>query len=110
MKSFLPSAEQALVLAHERSELYGNFFDCLKAAVFFGVPNRGADIAYWAAFAPRIIQAMQLYLGTGSNFVTDLMKNSPTFADISKQFIEREDMLNIRTFYETEKLYGRLVS
>jgi hypothetical protein len=99
-----------LILAHERSRLYGDLLGCVKAVVFFGVPHRGTDLAYWATFASRIIQAMQLDFGTNPHFVTDLQKNSRTFADISKQFIERGDMLKIRTFYETEKLYGQLVS
>jgi hypothetical protein len=99
-----------LVLAHERSELYGDLLGCVKAAVFFGVPHRGTDLAYWAAFASRIIRTMQLGFGTNPSFVTDLEKNSRTFADISRQFIERGDKLKIGTFYETEKLYGQLVS
>jgi hypothetical protein len=111
MKSFLLlAAEQALILAYERSSLYGDLLDCVKAVVFFGVPHRGADLAYWATFASMILQTMQLGLGTNPNFVTDLQRNSRTFSDISKQFIERGDKLKIRTFYETEKLHGQLVS
>jgi hypothetical protein len=52
---------------------------------------------------------MQLGFGTNPNFVTALQRNSRTFAHISEQFIERGDKLKIRTFYETEKLYGQLV-
>jgi hypothetical protein len=99
-----------LILAYERSGLYGDLLDCVKAVVFFGVPHRGADLAYWATFTSMILQTMQLGFGTNPNFVTDLQRNSRTFADISKQFIERGDKLRIRTFYETEKIYGQLVS
>jgi hypothetical protein len=99
-----------LILAHERSGLYGDLLGCVKAAVFFGAPHRGADLAYWATFASRILQTIQLGLGTNPNFVMALQKNSPTFAQISEQFIERGDKLKIRTFYETERLYGHLVS
>ena len=99
-----------MILAHERSGSYGDLLGCVKALVFFGVPHRGADLAYWATFASTILQITQLGFATNTNFVIALQKNSPAFAQISEQFIERGAKLKIRTFYETEKLYNRLVS
>jgi hypothetical protein len=101
---------QALIIAHERSSYYGDLLDCVKAAVFFGVPHRGADLAYWAAFLSNILKTMLLGFATRTTFVEALKRNSPTFADISQQFIERGAKLKIITFYETQKLRGQLVS
>lgn len=74
-----------------------------------GVPHRGADLAYWATFAANILQFGQLGLGTNSNFVRALKRSSPTFANISGQFVERAARLSIWTFYETERMGNQLV-
>ena len=75
-----------------------------------GVPNRGADLAYWASFAAHILQFGQLGWGTNTKFVEALKRNSPTFADISRQFVERAVSLTIRTFFETERWGNQIVS
>lgn len=80
----------------------------MRGCVFFGVPHRGAQAAYWANFAAKVIK-VALLGGTNTNFVAALQQNSRTFADISQQFIERGASLGIRTFYETEMLYNQLV-
>lgn len=81
----------------------------MKGVVFFGVPHRGSDIAYWANFAASILEVFALGR-TNKRFISALKQNSKTFADISRQFIERAASLEIRTFYETEMmLYNQLV-
>jgi len=99
-----------MILAHERANIYKEILESIRSAVFFGVPHRGADQAYWAEFAAKVVQVSQLGFGTNTNFVRDLKRNSPAFAAISQQFIERGAQLQqIRTFYETEKLLNQLV-
>ena len=83
--------------------------ESVRGLVFFGVPHRGSDLAYWSMFAARLLKDVQLGLGTNTSFVEALKRNSQSFADISKSFIERAMPLKIRTFYETENLYGNLV-
>jgi hypothetical protein len=99
-----------MILAHERSNFYGNLLGHIRAVVFLGVPHRGSDVAYWATFAANILQFGQLRLGTNPAYITALQRNSPTFAHISTQFIERAAPLSIRTFYETERMGGQVVS
>ena len=89
--------------------IYGHLLAQTKALVFFAVPHRGADVAFWADFGAKILHFGQLGLGTNPNFVADLKKNSPSFAEISRQFIERAASVTIRTFYETEMLHGHQV-
>ena len=98
-----------MIIAHERSSLYARVLDSVQALVFFGVPHRGSDLAYWSTYAARLMSTVQLGLGTNKSFVEALTRNSQTFADISQSFIERAASLKIRTFYETERLYGYLV-
>lgn len=100
---------KALIAAHERSSEYGDLLNCVRGSVFFAVPHRGADMAYWANFAANLLQITQLGFGTNNSFVHSLKRNSETLADISQQFIERGARLQIRTFYETEKLCNQLV-
>ena len=101
---------QAMILAHERSTYYGELLQHVRAAVFLAVPHRGSDVAYWATFAANILQFGQLGLGTNPAYVKALQRNSPTFANISTQFIERAASLSIRTFYETERMGNQVVS
>jgi hypothetical protein len=99
-----------MILAHERSNYYGDLLQHIRAVVFLGVPHRGADVAYWATFAANILQFGQLGFGTHPVYVKALQRNSPTFANISTQFIERASPLLIRTFFETERMGNQVVS
>ena len=88
--------------------MYGDLLRCVHGCVFFGVPHRGAETAYWANFGANVIK-VAFFGRTNTNFVAALQRNSRTFADISQQFVERGASLMIRTFYETETLYNQLV-
>jgi hypothetical protein len=99
-----------MILAHERSNYYGDMLQRVRAVVFLGVPHRGSDLAYWATFTATILQFGQLGLRTNPAYVNALQKNSPTFANISTQFIERAAPLSIRTFFETERMGNQIVS
>ena len=74
-----------------------------------GVFHRGADSAYWASFFANILQVAQLGWGTNTKFVEALKRNSPTFINISTQFVERAALLRIRTFFETERWGNQVV-
>lgn len=100
--------KQATILAHERSTQYGQLLSCIRGSVFFGVPHRGADAAYWATFGATLLRFGQLGFGTNTAYVSALQRNSKTFADISRQFVERAVQLKIRTIFETEKMSGQL--
>jgi hypothetical protein len=99
-----------MILANERSKHYGDLLQHVRAVVFLGVPHRGSDIAYWATFAANILQFGQLGSRTNPAYVKALQRNSPTFASISTQFVDRAERLLIRTFYETERMGNQVVS
>jgi hypothetical protein len=99
-----------MILANERSKHYGDLLQHVRAVVFLGVPHRGSDIAYWATFAANILQFGQLASRTNPAYVKALQRNSPTFASISTQFVDRAERLLIRTFYETERMGNQVVS
>ena len=101
--------KKALILAHERSRRYAGLLTCVKGCLFLGVPHRGADSAYWGKFAADLLSIPQLGFSGNTNFLNALKSNSPTLADISQQFIERSSQLEIRTFFETEKVGNQLV-
>lgn len=75
-----------------------------------GVPHYGADLARWASLVANILQVGQLGWGTNTYFVEALKRNSPTFSDISRRFVERAEPLTIRTFFETERWGIQVVS
>lgn len=97
------------MIAHERSGVYGDLLSSVRGSVFFGVPHRGSDVAYWGLYAANLLKYAQLGFGTNTKFVEALDRNSHEFADICDQFIERGANLKIRTFYETEKMGNQLV-
>jgi hypothetical protein len=99
-----------MILANDRSKYSGDLLQYVRGAVFFGVPHRGADIAYWASFAANVLQFCQLGLRTNPAYVKALQRNSPTFANISAQFVDPAERLSIRTFYETERMGNQVVS
>ncbi|KAI9767544.1 MAG: hypothetical protein M1840_005581 [Geoglossum simile] len=101
--------KKVLIIAHERSDHYGRFLNCVQGVVFLGVPHRGSDLAYWGTFAANLLYITQLGFGTNPAFVDALRRNSETLANISEQFIERGSRLQIRTFYETDKLGNKLI-
>ena len=81
----------------------------VRASVFFGVPHRGADIAYWANFPATLLKTASLGFGGNTGYLEALKSNSHVWHDISKQFVKRAISLKIRTFYETEKVGNILV-
>ncbi|CZR66344.1 uncharacterized protein PAC_16245 [Phialocephala subalpina] len=101
--------KKALILAHEQPERYADLSKSVRGVIFFGVPHRGSDVAYWGTFAANLLETIQLGFGTNSNFVKDLQRNSETLANISEQFFPLGDKLKIRTFYETERLLNRVI-
>ncbi|KAK2613542.1 hypothetical protein N8I77_000449 [Diaporthe amygdali] len=101
--------KKAMVLAQERSKLYGDLLSKVYGVIFLGTPHRGSDLAWWATFAAEILRTIQLGSGTNTAYVSALKRNSTEFANISQQWVERSEAVQIRTFYETERLAGVLV-
>ena len=88
--------------------MYGDLLRSVHGCVFFGVPHRGAEAAYWSSFGANVIK-VALFGHVNANYVAALQQNSRAFADISRQFVERGASLKIRTFYETKMLDNQLV-
>lgn len=98
-----------MILAWERSSLHGVLLQSIRGIVFLGVPHRGADTAYWASLPANIIKYGSLGFRGSTEFLNSLEKNSESWRTISKQFVERGESLQIRTFFETKKIGNILV-
>ncbi|KAH9229490.1 hypothetical protein K456DRAFT_745270 [Colletotrichum gloeosporioides 23] len=79
--------KRALILANERSDHWSNIPENTTGAMFFGVPHRGADKAYWASFACRLVGISTLGLRGNRSFTDALTRNSSEFSGISNAFI-----------------------
>lgn len=99
-----------MIIAHERSAIYSNVLKNIYGVAFLGTPHRGSDLAWWANFPATLVKSLQLGRGTNKAYVEALKRNSEEFSDISRQWVERAMELRIRTYYETERLLGFLVS
>jgi protein SERAC1 len=97
-------AQQALIIANERSSFYGPLLSSVCGVVFMGTPHRGSNVAYWSKILANVVHTAQLGNSTSSRLLSDLQKNSSILSEISSQFVERGSALQIRTFYETEKV------
>lgn len=100
---------KAIILAHGEPSYYRSMIEHVRALVFLGVPHGGADPAYWALFAARILQFGQLGFRTNPAYVSALQRNSQTLTDISERFKKLATHLSIRTFFETERMGNQLV-
>ncbi|KAN0098199.1 hypothetical protein V8E51_013862 [Hyaloscypha variabilis] len=102
--------KRGLILANERSDHWKDIRDSAAGIIFFAVPHRGADIAYWANIATNALNLATLGARGNANFVRSLQKNSPEFANISQAFIQPAAQFTvIRTFYETVKIGNQLI-
>jgi hypothetical protein len=99
-----------MITAWNQSNNYGGLLQNIRGLVFFGVPHRGADIAYWAGLPANLLDHALMGFGGNTSFLNALKRASPTWRDISIQFVERAvPPLKIRTFFETERLGNILV-
>lgn len=90
--------------------LYGPMLEKIYGIVFFGVPHRGADLAYWAGLPASLLDHGLLGFGGNRAFLKVLERNSGEWRTISRDFVQRAAQVSvIRTFYETERLGNLLV-
>ncbi|RYP78796.1 hypothetical protein DL769_003132 [Monosporascus sp. CRB-8-3] len=102
--SSAPNVQRALVLAHERSSIYGTLLASVFGIVFLATPHRGSSFAAPGELASRLLRAAQLRSATNAELVASLRRDAEILWDISTQFVERAAGLQIRTFYETEPM------
>lgn len=81
----------------------------VRGVVFFAVPHRGSDIAALGKMLANVLKVATLGLRGNPRYVKALEKNSKHLDEISKQFVERLETIQVRTFYETETIKGQLV-
>ena len=98
-------------LANERSDLWKSVVDSVFSIIFFAVPHRGADAAYWATLAADVYNLATFGFKGNKNFVEALERNSPQFWQISNAFIQPASKVElIRCFYETTMIANKIVN
>ena len=76
----------------------------MKGVIFLGTPHQGTNVAFWANLVARALHTAQLGKGTNPELLGALEADSGTLSCISQEFVELGAKLQIRTFYETEKM------
>ena len=94
--------------------MYGDVLKSVQGMVFFGVPHRGADPAFWQEFVDCLFRASLMGsrgdIARATKFTAGpLQGNSEVLADTSQQFVQLAVQLHVRTFYEGKKVFGKLV-
>lgn len=102
--------KQAMIQAWTRNEYYDDILENVKGCLFLGVPHRGADLAYWARLPAQILPYISLGFRGNSKFLESLSSKSADWMRISRDFVHRAISLQIRTFYETDRLGNVIVS
>lgn len=98
-----------MILAWQNTNVYGNLLNSVYGCIFLGVPHRGADMAYWANLPAKLLEYGLMGYGGNNAFLGALEKNSHTWPEISRQFVQRAEGLKIRTFFESQRFHGQLV-
>jgi hypothetical protein len=89
---------------------YGDLLRNVRGIIFFRVPHRGSDLAFWAGLPASLLDKALFGFGGNMRFPDSLKKNSPEWREISKQFVQCADAVPIiRTYFETEKIRNILV-
>ncbi|KAH0030808.1 hypothetical protein KCU78_g2959, partial [Aureobasidium melanogenum] len=101
--------KQAMIEAWTRNEYYKDILESVKGCLFLGVPHGGADSAYWAKFPARMVSYVTLGLRGNSRILGSLETKSADCVRISRGFVHRATSLQIRTFYETDRLGNVIV-
>jgi pimeloyl-ACP methyl ester carboxylesterase len=101
--------KQAMIQAWTRNEYYNDILENVKGCLFLGVPHRGADLAYWAKFPAQIIPYFSLGFRGNTKLLESLSSKSADWMRISRDFVHRATSLQIRTFYETDRLGNVIV-
>ncbi|KAH0425280.1 serine carboxypeptidase, partial [Aureobasidium melanogenum] len=101
--------KQAMIQAWTRNEYYNDILENVKGCLFLGVPHRGADLAYWAKFPAQIIPYLSLGFRGNTKLLESLSSKSADWMRISRDFVYRATSLQIRTFYETDRLGNVIV-
>ena len=94
---------QALILAHERQNIYGIVGQSVAGVVFLGTPHRGSDLAFWGAVFSRIAD-FAVFGRMRTDLLQSLNEKSKELGDICSQFVERGIPLQIFTIYERLKV------
>lgn len=94
----------------ERFNPYGDLLENVRGLMFFGVPHRGSDIAFWAGLPATLLDKSLAGFGGNTRFLDALKTNSVEWREISEQFVQRADrVLLIRSYFETKRLGNVLV-
>ncbi|KAH9208842.1 Alpha/Beta hydrolase protein [Leptodontidium sp. 2 PMI_412] len=103
--------KKAMNTAWNNPATYGPLLEKVYGLVFFGVPHRGADLAYWAGLPASLLDHALVGFGGNRSFLKALEKNSDEWRSISRDFTQRgAGLSSIRTFFETERLGNIWVS
>jgi hypothetical protein len=63
----------------------------VRGLIFFGVPHRGSDLAFWAGLPASLLDKALFGFGGNTRLLDAGKKSSPEWRDISKQFVQRAD-------------------
>lgn len=102
--------KKAIILGKENDDRYGELLEMISGCLFLAVPHRGADLAYWKMIPARIIKHLSLSFAGNTQSLRSLERDSEIWRVISHSFVQRGKRLNIRSFYETQRMGNQVVS
>lgn len=93
---------KALILAHDRQQIYNTIAESKVGIVFLATPHQGSGLAALGQLACKLLRACGMR--ANKKLVTCLRQDADILWDISCQFVERSAEIYIKSFYETECL------
>jgi hypothetical protein len=92
---------QAMAIAHARNR-YKELLASVDGVIFFGTPHQGSELANFADILLNVLAASGLT--RRHKLIRALKRNSDCLFEISAGFVELAQNMQIRTFYETERI------
>lgn len=102
----IASGTKALSIAHNtklNDPAVRRILECTAGIVFMGTPHAGADIAFWASLAGKLLSTASLGTSTNRRLLDLLRKGSAFLGALSVRFAVENPQLHVLSFYELEK-------
>lgn len=93
---------QALVLAHDAMDLYGNILNSVKGVIFMATPHRGSELVPWAILLSNFVNVASFGRGIRKSLLRNIDRDSDMLGEISRQFTHRATKLKLMSFVEQQ--------
>ncbi|KAK4139151.1 uncharacterized protein C8A04DRAFT_33378 [Dichotomopilus funicola] len=94
--------KNALVIAHDAADFYGDILNSTKGIIFMATPHRGSELVPWALLLSNIVNVVSFGLGIKKSLLRNIDRDSDMLAEVSRRFAHRATKLRLMSFVEQQ--------